>query len=611
MKPGFLVFFLLILFQYSLGQNFERVIAEIGNYKITEKDFRLRYEFSPFVSDSSKFNQEIIRTDFLLSMIAEYLWYLDALEKGLMNSEDFKFYFKPLEDIFLRDYLFKEEVESKIQISSSDLANAIEKSQFKLKSKIINSEDSTKIFQVYELLKNNYSIDSIFKIPEFAFLSSGNFEITLGSLKDEEVEDYLFTLNPDEFTHPIRSEIGWVIFYIKEKSFTPVDISNQKFTDNIKNIIKSRRKMKFAEDYLQKLLSNQIYNIDDTVFNQVFELIYKTILQRTENNPDSIRASYVLNDYDYRKIKNELGDSLLQKALFKIKNQNVTVWDFLANLAFEEHRFQSKDKQRIYSQLLKIIKNFVVQQNLVYEAKGKNINENKQLKEELDKWRIHYLATQLRLTYLDSVRVNEEEILDYYINEMKKDKNNLLIRLQILNLETPEAVENVFNRISNGEKFEDILKSYGKTDTLVNDNGETDLLPHFYFGELGLIASKLSLNEIYGPINRDRKYTLIKVLEKKELSDTIDVDFEYAKNYIQNYLFQKKFNEKILRHTIKLADKYGVKIYNDVLKNTRTTSIPMFVHRFMGFGGKIAAVPLLDNWFRFVNLNEFKTKILP
>lgn len=606
---GFLL--CVIFFQFSSGQNFEKVIAEIGNHKITENDFKLRYELSPFVSDNSKFNQEIIKADFLLSMIAEYLWYLDALEKGLSNSENFKFYFKPLEDIFLRDYLFKEEVESKIKITSTDLAKAIEKSQFKLKSKIINSEDSTKILRVYELLQNNYSIDSIFKIPEFAFLPSRDFEIVLGSLKDEEVEDYLFTLNPHEFTSPIRSEIGWIIFYIKEKSFTPVDISNQQITDNIKNVIESRRRMIVAEKYLQSLLNNNTFDIDDTVFNKVFEIIYKTILQKTENNSDSIHASYLLNDRDYRNIKSELGNSFLQKALFKIENQNITVWDFLANLAFEEQKFKSKDRQKIYAQLVKHIKNFVVQQRLVYEAKKKNLNQNKQLKDELDKWKIHYLATQLKFTYLDSARISEREIIDYYNNEMKKDKRNFLLRLQILNFDNLEDVENTLNRISNGENFDEISKSYGKTDTLVNEMGVTELLPHFYFGELGLIASNLNLNEVYGPINRQGRYTLLKVLEKKELSDTIDVNFENAKNYIQNYLFQKKFNEKVIKRSIQLVDKYGVKIYDDVLKNIQTTSIPMFVHRFMGFGGKIAAVPLLDNWFKFINPSEFKAKVLP
>lgn len=607
-----LIILIVIAFNPLLfSQNADKILAEVGNQKITAKEFKLRYELSPFVSHRSKWNQDTIKTDFLFSMIAERLWYLDALEKGLENSEDFKFYFKPLQDIFLRDYLFKQEVEEKIKLSPNDITNAINNAQFKMKARIINTSDSIKIFEIYKLLSKNISLDSILKLPEFIFLSSGEFEISLGSLKDEEVENYLFTLNPGEFSTPIRSEIGWVIFYITDKLFTPVDITNQKVVEDIKRTLKSRRVMIKAQEYLQNLMGNQTYNIDDTVFNQIFESIYKRILKQTENNPDTIRASYVLNDNDYRIIKSELGEPILQKSLFEIEGQKITVWDFLANLAFEEHRFQSKDKKQIYSQLLKFVKNFVAQQRLVIEAKRKNIDKNKNLLNELENWKINFLATQLRLGLLDSARVSDEEIVDYFKNEFRKDKNNTLMKLKILNLDNLEQVENVLNQISAGKSFDEILKSYGRTDTLVNDNGETELLPKFYFGSLGEIASKLSIREVYGPISRNGKYSLIEVVEKKEIQDTLEVDFESSKNYIKNYLFLKKFNEATSRQTLRLAEKYGVRVYEDVLKEIKTTSVPMFVHRLIGFGGRIAGVPLLDNWFQFIDIQEFKSKVLP
>ncbi len=611
LKITFFLLLTVVFHSFLFSQSFEKILAEIGNQKISAKEFKLRYELSPFVSHRSKWNQDTIKTDFLFSLIAERLWYLDALEKGLANSEDFKFYFKPLQDIFLRDYLFRQEIEEKIKLSADDVTNAISKAQFKLKSRIINSDDSIKIFSIYDLLNNNYSLDSILKIPEYLFLSSGEFEISLGSLKDEEVEDYLFTLNPLEYSKPIRSEIGWVIFYITEKLFTPVDITNQKMVEDIKRTVKSRRVMIKAQEYLHKLLSNQTYNINDTVFNQVFNLIYRRIIKQTEDNPDSIRASYVLNDYDYRVIKNELGEKLLQKELFSVENQKITVWDFLANLAFEEHRFQSKDQRTIYSQLSKFVKNFVAQQRLVHEAKRKNLDKNKNLLEELENWKMNFLATQLRFTYLDSARVNDDEIANYFNNEFKKDRNNLLLKMKILNLQSLEEVENVLNQISAGKSFNEIIKSYGRTDSLVNDNGETELLPHFYFGDLGSIAIKLDLNEVYGPINRSGKYSLIAVIDKKEIPDTMEVDFESSKGYIKNYLFLKKFNEATSKRTLQLAEKYGVRVYEDVLREIKTTSVPMFVHRLMGFGGRIAGVPLLDNWFQFIDIQEFKSKVLP
>jgi hypothetical protein len=614
MKKIFPVILILTLFLVPSGlhsQNSEKVIAEIGNTKITEKEFKLRYELSPFVSHRSKWNQDTIKYDFLLSLIAEKLWYFEAVNKGLQNSEDFRFYIKPLEDALLRDYLFKEEIESKVKLSAEDVNRLINNAQFKLKTRIINSEDSLKIFKIYSLLKNNVPLDSILRIPEFVFVPAGEFEVSLGSLKDEEIENYLFTLNPSEFTQPIRSEVGWVIFYIVDKFLTPIDITNQKAVDDLKRIVKSRRTMIKANQYLKDLLSDKTIDINDTAFNRVFEVIYNLILERTKGNPDTLRSSYVLNDDDYREIKRKLGSKLLDETLFKVNSHKVTVWDFLANLAFEEHRFQSKDRKTIYSKLSRIIKDFVVQQYLTQEARKKGIDKNKNLKDELENWKVHYLAQMLRFSYLDSARVSEQEIFDYFNNEFRKDKSNVLIKMKILNLDQLEEVENVLKSISSGKSFDEIVANYGKTDSLVNENGETELLPHIYFGDLGIVASKLNLNEVYGPIPRGDKYTLIMLKEKKEISDTTQIDFNSSKDYIKNYLFLKKFNSTVANQTIQLASKYGVRIYDDALSQIKTTGIPMFVHRLLGFGGRIAGVPLLDNWFYLIDINEFKSRLLP
>ncbi len=88
-------------------------------------------------------------------------------------------------------------------------------------------------------------------------------------------------------------------------------------------------------------------------------------------------------------------------------------------------------------------------------------------------------------------------------------------------------------------------------------------------------------------------------------------DFEESKEYLRNFLFQKKFNKLTAQRTLQLAEKYGVRVYFDVLRDIKTTSLPTFAHRFMGFGGKIAAVPLLDNWFRYIDWIDFNSKLLP
>lgn len=167
------------------------------------------------------------------------------------------------------------------------------------------------------------------------------------------------------------------------------------------------------------------------------------------------------------------------------------------------------------------------------------------------------------------------------------------------------------NEISNGKSFDEIISAYGRTDSLVNDKGETGLLPKIYFRDLASVLDNLKIDEVFGPIKRNRNsFSLIMLKQKLEPSDATEVTFDSKKGLIKSYLFQKKFNSFIANKTSQLVDKFNVKIYPDVLSEIKTTEIPMFVHRLMGFGGRIAGVPYLENWFNYIDDYQLKSKVL-
>lgn len=590
-------------------QTVENVVAEVANQKITAREFLFRLELSPFITHKSAWNQDSLKSDFLYSLVAERLWYLDALEKGLTESEEFRFYFKPLEDIFLRDALFKKEVEEKVKLSAEDVSNALNKAQYKMIAKILTSSDSGLINELYYKLQTTDNYDSLLTTLPFASVSANQFEITLGSIKDEEVENYLFALSPNEFTKPIKSEVGWVIFFIKDKLFTPIDISDEAKVNKIKNIVRTRRIMLRTNEYLQNLLGNITINIDETSFRIVAEKIYERINSSARLKKDS--SGFILDDNDYRVIKSQLGVENLTRVMFKVFDQEVTLWDFLSNLAFEEHRFQSIEKNIIFQKLNRIAKDFVQQQVLTYQAKKSGVDRQKNIYDELEIWKQNYLAQLNKLTFLDSARIDDNE-LNQFLEESSKAGNALdYVNLKLLTLSSIQEMENVLKQLTEGNSFEEIIKKFGKTDMLVDENGETGLQPAFALGDIGTIASQLKVNQIYGPIKRNDGYSLIMITERKTVADSIKIDNQITKEKFRNYLFQKKLNETISRKTIQLAQKYNARVYEKVALQTKSTGIQMFVHRLMGFGGRIAGTPLLDNWADWIDIKKLKEVMLP
>ncbi len=333
MKIIFIALFFILLWDcsYVFAQDSNEVVAEVGTEKITSRDFKIRFELSPFLPTDKSIDPDSIKFDFLYSLIAEKLWAKEADLLGMTNTENFDFYFKPLEAMFVRDALFKIEVEDKVLLSAEDINNGIIKSQAKLSTQIVTTNDSVSIYNYYRHINLNKNFDSLLLInPE---LTGKIFDITLGTLKDEEIEDSIYSLPLNGFTSPIKSEVGWVIMIIRDKIFTPIDLGNQQSIDNMKKIIRNRRIEKRYKEYLNILLGSTTIDINP----ESFKILYKQIwdILKTKSAQSDNQNYYEISETDFNSIKILLTNVDIEKELFSISDEKFTIENFLSSLAFK------------------------------------------------------------------------------------------------------------------------------------------------------------------------------------------------------------------------------------------------------------------------------------
>lgn len=599
------------IFSVISAQPDGKILATIGGFTITERDFKTRFELSPFLSHKNGWNKDSLKADFLYSLIAEKLWYLEAVNQGADRSEEFLFYFKPLEDLFLRDALFKMEVESKIKLSAADVNNALSKAAKTVKSRILSSPNRDLIQQIHLSLASGKKLDSLMKLSEFSSIQVIPMELKLGVLQDEEIEDSVFTLIPGKSTLPINSENGWIIFYIDNVIFQAVDIADSKVVDKIKQTVKDRRALKRMKEYLGGLLADYRINIESEPFKVVANQIFDIISAAPPAQNDSTGFNYILSSTDYQKLRNSIRNDKSATTLFMVDGRPVTAFDFLASLALDEPEFKSQSKNDVYKRLSKLAKDFVQQQILTFEAEKKGLKSLKSVTDDLESWKQNLLAQIMKVSFLDSARVSDTEIEDYYRKDVLKDKDFVLVNIQLLTVSDLNEIEVVLNETGKGKSFSEILKSKGKTDPLVNENGETGLKPAVFLGDIGIIASKLDLNLLYGPIKKGDGYSLLMVTQKSSMNDSLKFEYESSKEQLRTYLFQKKLNKFLSNKTMGLAQKYDAKAFESELKDIKTSNIVMFVHRLMGFGGRITGVPLLDNWADFIDINQLRQELIP
>jgi parvulin-like peptidyl-prolyl isomerase len=587
-------------------QTDESVVAQMGNEKITAKELRLRFELSPYIPSDKNIAPDSIKYDFLYSLIAEKLWAKEAENLVVTNTDKFNFIFNPLEDLFVRDALFKIEVEDKVLLSSDDITNGIIKSQTKLNAQIITSKDSVIIFELYQVLNSNINIDSL--ISATKNITSNIFDVNLGSLKDEEIEDSLYSLPLNGFTSPIRSEVGWVIFIINNKIFTPIDLGNQQVIENMKKVIRNRRIEKRYNEYLSEILGGITINIDPESFSIINREVWNVIKNKSAPNDSANYFEILESDFSY--IISSLGSDNLNRQLFLLSDKEVVIIDFLSSLAFNGFHVTQPDSELVLQKLNQKVKRFVEEQLITEEAYKRGLQLTPQVRNDLQIWKENYLAQLYFNNNLDSIKTSDNDVYNYYLDELVNSSNIRLLNIRLVSVNDLDEVSNIFDLLKQGKDFGDIVKSYSRTDSLVNENGETGLKPVLLLGYIGSIASDLNLNEIYGPIKRNNAYTILQVIEKQESSDTLKLSFDSIKDQLRNDLRFKKLNERLRKITSDLAQQNSVKIYNDVIDQIKTSQIPMFVHRLMGFGGRIAGVPITTPFSGWIN-EEVKRQLLP
>ena len=607
MKSKLILVLLFALSSNLLSQNDESVVAHIGNDKITAREFKLRLELSPYIPKDQSMSKDSVKYDFLYSLIAEKLWALKAKEQGIENTLEFDFFFNPIEDLFVRDALFKQEIESKVSITATDMEKGIYKSQFTQAVRFFSSSDSLSIFNFYNKLSQTKNIDSLATL--FTMINDTSVNVKFGDLGAEETEDTIYSLKKADYSTPQKLNGGWIIYYCSDNIFTPVNIGDKQTVDGIKKKIRGRKLEVLFNEYRINLLSGTNIKINPKTIMVLSNSLWDKLKNKTAVTDKEINY-FELNENDFMNILLSYSKDKLKLPLFNIKNNEINLYDLLSRIAYMGFSITRLDSNLVFSKLAYIAKRFVEEQILTAEGYKKNYNLLPAVQNDIKVWKQKYLAQLYMVSALDSIKVTEIELKDYYSNIFLNSNNQLQVKLKIITLNDLDEVSRLLDQMNTGVQFSDLAKLYGKTDSLANENGETELLPVSMLNDLSDIATGLHKGEIFGPIKRSNGYTILQLIEKEEASDSTLPQFDKIKNELRSNLRFKILKDKLNQITAKTSIQQNVKIYNDVVDKISTPEVPMFVHRFMGFGGRMAGIPLTTPFSGWIN-NEIKQRLLP
>jgi len=151
-----------------------------------------------------------------------------------------------------------------------------------------------------------------------------------------------------------------------------------------------------------------------------------------------------------------------------------------------------------------------------------------------------------------------------------------------------------------GVDMRELAKKYTKREWTKQSGGEFGFFAANQYKEIGKIAAGMKIGEIYGPVKLDEGYSIFKLIDKKEVKEDVNIKpFEEIKDSLRDVVRVEKLRTGLENKTTELAKKYNLQVNENAVYNLNGENLNMLVYRYMGFGGRILAVPvdpLFTDW---------------
>jgi parvulin-like peptidyl-prolyl isomerase len=597
------------LFTTTLFGQYEddKILAEIGPVKITVGEFKKRYEMVPHLSNGKK-SEERLKAETLYSIIAEKLWALKAEDLGFDTTDVMRLTFKNIEEMHMRDALYRKEIMSKVNISAKKIAEAKKRASYFLNTKFIHSTDKNEIEELYNQIKAGISFDSLLAVrPEFEIQKNQYYQVHFGKMS-EQAEDILYRMKAGEVSRPIQSQEGWYIFKVYSLKREPVQNEHHARTleKKARSVVEERENQKAYQNFYKSFFPGKKVETDGNLFWSLSDKIINAVLRRRKAEKTPPNDNVKLTAEDFSEIEKSFGADSLNMIFVKFPKDPITLQKFIRSFAFEGFYTGFTNPDKIRAQLNSRVKRFIELEFLARKAEEEGMQNIPEVKEDIAMWRDNYLATLYKKTLFDSSGVTEAEVKNYYLKTKGKTENKTLINIIEIITDNLETAEKIFRELDEGKSFEETAKKYSP-----NKNITTGLISADTKGEIGRIAKELNIGEVYGPVQQKNKYVIFKLLDKKEVEVKLPKEFNELKNNLTKELKWKKLQKKMIDNTVSMANKYGVTVNEKLLYNLPIKNYNMLVYRYMGFGGRLLAVPLTPTFLEWVEKWQKSKQALP
>lgn len=563
-------------------------LAIVGGVPITGGEFMNRFEMSLYPGKDDRTTIERTKREFLHSMIAEKLLSQAAGRSELPYTESENILRSELEDIYMRDALFRKEIVPRATVSGDDVRRGFAISVYVYLVDAFYFDNDGRRAQEFYSAVHGKSGANLYRVAAKMKVEHDTLEIPYGE-SSAAIEDAFFGHTKGYVSEPAVTVDGLVIFRVLDRKL------NDNFTSGstadrmrrIREILVNRRQTELANEYLESVTKGVTVNVNYGIFRPLVYSIQKIFEKQI---PPSYSPYYRLSPADLVGLAKQFSSDL-EKPLLTFNPGSLSLEEVFRMLPTSMFAAEDTTLAEITLALHGSLR-FISQNHfLVRRARELGLQNSWEVKHNvqmsLDAFRSYRMANEIT----DTVTVTQREVDAFFAAHRDQVLNSVRLRLKTFEANNINEAIAVYTRLDD-EKGMPI------------DSADTtaDWVNAYNLGELGAVLSQLNRGDIYGPVGENGKFYIYQLFDKRSSLNQAAIrnSIEVAKQM----LLAKEKSETLSKYIAGLAENEDVRVYDQKLRNLKVTPLQMLTYRLIGFGGRILAVPALyprEEWIKYFN----------
>lgn len=478
----------------------DKILATVGNYKITLLEFDERY--NNYLSSTGVKDNVVARNAILDNMVNEILlFYYDDNENILNNPQ----YLNELEETRLRiilAYLKDQEVYAKITVTEEEMKEAFSRVNEEIAARHLFAKTEEEANNLYELVKIGVDFEILAKqvFTDTVLQNNGGYlgYFTWGDM-DPAFEDAAYSLKIGEISPPVKTAYGYSIIRVEDRITNPLltEYAYQSKKSQLENVIKMRKKEPSEQEYLNKILNESDLTFNDETLERILENFDGGIVSESDNFDSQYRECVKYNNKVYS-----------QKEI----EQRIT-------------QLPSNQKDRIISieNLKAAIKGILLKETLYNIAISKGYETATEVLSKFEKNKLNIFFNYKKDEIISQAQLPDSVVIKYYKDNISLFSTEPELNLQEILVDNEELADSIIKLLNEGNNFGELAKKFSLRKWSADNNGIMGYAPLSKFGNFKNLFWDSQLGEVIGPLKIENFFGIFKVLGKKE-SKPIDLD---------------------------------------------------------------------------------------